>query len=100
MDPFPKKQKLSWIDVDFSPIESRTIGAIISRNNDGGIHIKYIDAEEFYFGKTVDFAIIDEFAEFKPIEKMFFKKPVKQNGRDASYLNFDPTKQHRKPRRR
>jgi hypothetical protein len=100
MDPFPKKQKLPWIDTDFSPIENRIIGALISRNSDGSIHIKYIDAEEFYLGKTVDFAIIDELAEFEPIEKILFEKPVKQNGKDASYLNFDPTKQHRKPRRR
>lgn len=43
-------------------------------------------------GRKADFAIIDEYAmmEIEPKDK-----PIKQNGRSASYLQHDRTKQHK-----
>lgn len=96
----PEKPELMLAGVDFGPIESRAVAALISYDNDGCINIKHIFPEEFYSGRTVDLIIIDEFMDIEPIEKMHLKKPVKQNGRDASYLDLDPTKRHGKRRRR
>lgn len=96
----PEKSEPLLVGVDFGPIESRAVAALVSYDNEGRMVIKHIFPEEFYSGRTANFIIIDEFMDIEPIEKMRFEKPVKQNGRDASYLDLDPTKRHRKCKRR
>jgi len=96
----PEKPELLFAGVDFGPIESRAVAALVSYDSNGQMTIKHIFPEEFYSGRTVDLVIIDDFMDIEPLEKMRFEKPVKQNGRDASYLDLDPTKRHGKRRRR
>lgn len=96
----PEKSEPLLVGVDFGPIESRAVAALVSYDNEGCMTIKHIFPEEFYSGRSADLIITDEFMDIGPVEKLRFEKPIKQNGRDASYLNLDSTKRHGKRRRR
>lgn len=88
------------LGMDFATIESRAVAALVSYDNEGHMAIKYLYPEDMYLsGMSVDLIVIDEFSLIEPMEMERLNKPVKQNGRDASYLNLDPTKNHRRYRK-
>lgn len=103
--------------IDYGALEARTV-AILVGHRGGKMFMKEILEGDFYQGLKPDLVIIDEISQ---INEDFFSrefhrgksqamrdmvpevsregKPVKQNGRDASYLDLDPTKRHGKRRR-
>lgn len=79
---------------DYAALEARTV-AILVGHRGGKMFMKEILEKDFYQGLKPELVIIDEMVpEVSPEER-----PVKQNGRDASYLDLDPTKRHGKRRR-
>lgn len=86
------------MSLDFSEIESRTVAYIVSVRGGKITILEQLTPEQFYRGYSADLMIIDEYAEMikMPEPSVELKdKPVKQNGRSASYLQHDRTKQHK-----
>lgn len=96
------------LGVDFSEVEARTVAMLVG-HRDGQLFVEKILEGDFLRGQKADLIIIDEIVPMisqelfevldmpEPAETGYHK-PVKQNGRDASYLALDPTKQHRRNR--
>lgn len=110
--------------IDYSHLEARTV-AILVGHRGGKLWMKEILEGDFFQGLKADLMVIDEislidektfgrdlsevhgiqervyrFLDEPPVpEPRMIEKPVKQNGRDASYLDLDPTKKHRRRRR-
>jgi hypothetical protein len=98
------------LGMDFGPLESRMLIQLMTAKPDGTFIYTPVDPEEFYkdgtrsgrmkiTGRDFDFIIIDEYGDFPtpaPVEEFFDQPPIKQNGRSAAYLAYDPTKRHRR----
>lgn len=111
--------------MDFGRLEARTVAMLMSNRN-GVLHVERILEGDMFRGQKADLCILDEIApmigedlfeqlfgsddklhEYKlvkdwsePIPDLRLPdKKTKQNGRDASYLDLDPTKRHGKRRR-
>lgn len=112
--------------IDYSHLEARTV-AILVGHRGGKTYMKEILEGDFYQGLKADLCIIDEISlidektfgrdlseshEFQ--ERIYHRladmpepssykdipdRKTKQNGRDASYLDLDPTKRHGRRRR-
>jgi len=83
--------------MDFSSLEDRVLAHMVYFEGDKIIY-QPIDLYK-YSGLKPNLVIIDEIPPIMPAD-LICKKPVKQNGKDASYLALDPTKKHtrHKPR--
>lgn len=113
------------IGTDFSALEDRVV-AMMVRYKDGRLEVEHIlEGDMFIRGQKAELVIIDEISpmiggdlfrdldrysqtvirdyvcgEMPPApEPRMLTKPMKQNGKDASYLDLDPTKKHRRRRR-
>jgi len=101
--------------MDFGELEARTVAMLVGQK-DGHLTIHKILEGDFYQGLKADLVIIDDITpiigpelfdllsdnDFRALpepEEREYRKPVKQNGRDASYLALDPTKRHGRRRR-
>ncbi len=88
------------LGMDFATIKNRAVAALVNYGNKGHMVIKHLYPEDMHLsGMSVDLMVIDEFGLIEPMEMERLDKPVKQNGRDASYLSLDPTKNHHRYRK-
>lgn len=99
----PEIERVLHRTVDFSKIEARTVAYIVGVRGGKTMIVDQLTPEQFYRGHEGDLFIIDEYQDIVPEPLVEGRhEPVKQNGRSASYLQFDKTKQHKlkKPAKR
>lgn len=63
------------------------------------IHDRMFDLFHGLPDRGTEYRLVKDWSEPIPIERCYDEKPTKQNGKDASYLALDPTKNHRRRRR-
>lgn len=91
------------VATDFSATEDRVV-ALMVRSGGNGLSYTPILLHDEIRGKQANICIIDDVDVFEqpykihpePYDRLPEDKPTKQNGRDASYLALDPTKNIRK----
>lgn len=92
-----------YLSTDYAALEQRVMAIAASH----GMAVIIIDSmrkasarEPHYNGIKADFIVIDEFYDMPEPEQLELQdKPLKQNGRSASYLQHDRTKQHKRRKR-